>query len=221
VPPTHPELLDYLAQEFIRSGWSLKTMHRLIMLSATYQQSSGAVTGSDPENLLFARMNRRRLEAEPLRDAMLAVSGKLDLSVGGQPFKDLATPRRTIYFRTVRSDRTSYTMLFDAADPTAIIDTRTESTVAPQALFLINNPFVLEQAKALSERALTFSATDDGGRIARLYAILFARAPHDEEVAIGAQLIDSARDAFAEDEARAWQEYCQILLCSNEFAFVD
>ncbi len=221
VAPTHPELLDFLAKEFVRSGWSIKAMHRLMMLSSTYQQSSTNRSGADPENLLFARMSRLRLEAEPLRDAMLAVSGKLDKSVGGVPFRDLVTPRRTIYFRTVRSDRTSYTMLFDAADPTAIIDTRTESTVAPQALFLINNPFVIEQARALADRALAFTAAGDVERIAKLYELLFARPASDEEARIGERLLAVAREAHEGDEVLSWQQYCQILLCSNEFTFVD
>lgn len=222
IAPTHPELLDYLARRFIESGWSIKAMHRLIMLSSAYQQSSTPATpGSDPENLNFGRMNRRRLEAEPLRDAMLAVSGKLDLTVGGKAFPDIATPRRTVYFRTVRSDRTSYPILFDAADPTAIIDKRTESTVAPQALFLINNPFVLDLARTLAERALAMNAADDSARITALYPILFARPPREEEVSIGNRVIEQARTSFPNEPARAWQEYCQILLCSNEFAFID
>ncbi|NUM52207.1 MAG: DUF1549 domain-containing protein [Candidatus Hydrogenedentes bacterium] len=222
IAPSHPELLDYLAAEFVSSGWSIKAMHRMMMLSSTYQQSCvPSAPGTDADNKFFGRQNRRRLEAEPLRDAMLAVSGKLDMTVGGTAFPDIATPRRTVYFRTVRSDRTSYTMLFDAADPTAIIDKRTESTVAPQALFLINNPFVLEQARAMAGRVLTWQATDDAARIAALYPILYARPPREEETAIGLRVLEHARAAAPNDETRAWQEYCQILLCANEFAFVD
>lgn len=220
--PTHPELLDYLAAEFVKSGWSVKAMHRLMMLSSTYRQAcTPSAPGIDPDNLHFGRQNRRRLEAEPLRDAMLAVSGKLDLTVGGKAFPDIATPRRTVYFRTVRSDRTSYTMLFDAADPTAIVDKRTESTVAPQALFLINNPFVLDQARALAERVLGWDAADDAARIAQVYPILYARPPRDEEIAIGLRVLEQAHANSHGDESRAWQEYCQVLLCANEFTFID
>ncbi len=222
IAPTHAELLDYLATEFVKSGWSIKAMHLLIMLSSAYQQSCiPSAPGIDPDNQHFGRMNRRRLEAEPLRDAMLAVSGRLDTKLGGLPFPEITTPRRTVYFRTVRSDRTSYTMLFDAADPTTIIDKRTESTVAPQALFLINNPFVLEQAKALAERVMTWQPQDDAAHIAQLYFLLYARPARDEEIAIGKRVLESARATYTNDEARTWEEYCQILLCSNEFTFVD
>jgi hypothetical protein len=149
--PTHPELLDWLAAEFVRSGWSIKAMHRLIVNSATYQQAAtSAAVATDPDNLLFGRQNRRRLEAESLRDAMLFVSGRLDLQEGGPSVRDLATPRRTLYITTIRADRATYQMLFDAADPTAIVEKRVESTVAPQALWLLNHPVVLAQARALA-----------------------------------------------------------------------
>ena len=144
--PTHPELLDYLARRFVASGWSIKQMHRDIMLSSAYQQSSNpapATGAADPGNQLFGRMNRRRLEAEAIRDSLLAVSGQLDRTMGGPAVRDFANTRRTLYLMTIRSDRSSFGPLFDAADSTAIVDKRTVSTVAPQALFLLNNPFVI------------------------------------------------------------------------------
>ena len=153
VPATHPQLLDWLATRFVDGGWSIKRMQKLIMLSATYQQSSETDTteiAADPENLLLGRMNRQRLEAEPLRDAMLATAGRLDETMGGTSTRDLSTRRRSLYLMTIRSDRTGYRMLFDATDPTAIADSRNDSTVAPQALFLMNNPFVIEQASHLA-----------------------------------------------------------------------
>ncbi|MBI2435723.1 MAG: PSD1 domain-containing protein [Candidatus Hydrogenedentes bacterium] len=220
--PTHPELLDYLAAEFIRSGWSVKDMHRLMMLSNAYQQSSSAppeIIEKDPDNRYFARMDRKRLEAEALRDAMLAVNGNLDTVLGGPPFTDLLTPRRTLYFKTVRSDRTSYTMLFDAADPTSIIAQRSESLVAPQALFLLNHPFVVVQAENLAKQLLAEGPPPDAARIAWLYERLFARPPAEQEAAIGLQMIGAP-----EDEAQlqlAWTRYCQVLLSANEFLFVD
>src|SRR5207249_5326706 len=120
--PTHPELLDYLAQDFVNSGWSLKQMHRRLMLSATYQQASepaAATLKADPDNRLFGRMNRRRLEAEAIRDNLLATAGRLQPTLGGQATRDFTAPRRTLYLLTVRSNRSGFRPLFDMADSTA------------------------------------------------------------------------------------------------------
>jgi hypothetical protein len=213
-PPTHPELLDWLATEFVQHGWSIKSMHRLIMLSATYQQSSSnpqsAIANpqsSDPDNLLLARMNRRRLDAEALRDSVLAATGELDPTPAGPAVKDLNSPRRTLYLMTIRSDRTGYRMLFDAADPTAIVDRRTDSTVAPQALFLMNHPFVTARAKRLAEKL----TGPDRSRVDHLYRTLFSRPANEREIAIALQFITD----------HTWEQYCHALLCSNEFAYVD
>ena len=216
--PTHPELLDHLAARFVADGWSIKRLHREIMLSSTYQQSSEAAPESrraDPENRLLGRMDRRRLEAEAVRDSLLAVSGRLDPARGGPSLRDFKGARRTLYITTIRSDRSTFGPLFDAADSTAMVDRRTVSTVAPQALFLLNNPFVLDQALALARRALSERSTDEE-RIDRVYALLFGRAPDAEERRIGLDLI--AVDGPAE---AAWQAYCQVLLCANEFVYID
>jgi hypothetical protein len=213
-PPTHPELLDWLAGEFVNSGWSIKAMHRLICNSSTYQQaSSSAAAARDPDNLLFGRQNRRRLEAEALRDAMLFTAGQLDLREGGPSVRDLMAPRRTFYITTIRADRATYQMLFDAADPTAIVEKRTESTVAPQALWLLNHPFSLAQARALAKRAQP-AGLDDSARVRWLYQSLYARAPTGQEIAIGLRAVADGDDA-------AWQAYCQILFCANEFTYID
>jgi hypothetical protein len=212
-PPTHPELLDWLAGEFVRSGWSMKSMHRRIMLSATYQQDSEGepeTKKADPDNLLFGRMNRRRLDAEGIRDSMLAATGELDPARGGPAVKDLNSPRRTLYLMTVRSDRTGYRMLFDAADPTAIVDRRVDSTVAPQALFLMNHPFVIARAQKLAGQ-LTGS---DRERVEALYQKLFGRAATEQESVLGLHFIERRG-------ASAWEQYCHALLCSNEFVYVD
>jgi hypothetical protein len=216
-PPTHPELLDWLARQFVQSGWSVKQMHRLIVLSATYQQSSEAAPETfraDPDNLLFGRMNRRRLEAEAIRDNVLAAAGRLDPKMGGPSVRDFAAPRRTLYLMTIRSDRSGFGPLFDAADSTALVDTRTVSTVAPQALFLLNNPFILAQTKALARRILT-EGKDERARIERAYQLLYARPPLEDEVTIGLGFL-----ARAGREA-GWEAYCQVLLCANEFMYVD
>ena len=219
-PPTHPELLDWLATEFVKSGWSVKAMQRAILLSATYQQSSSptaAALQADPGNQLFSRQNRRRLSAEELRDSLLAASGTLDPATGGPSLRELAAPRRTLYVTTIRSDRATYQMLFDGADPTAIVEKRTDSVVAPQALWLLNHPFALAQTKALAERLLRETPDDDTARIDWLSARLFARPPSAEEKQIA--LAEIARSKT--DAAAAWEQYCQVLLCANEFIYVD
>ncbi len=223
-PPTHPELLDYLADEFIESGWSIKAMHRQIMLSATYQlssQASAAALEKDGDNRLLSRMNRHRLDAEQLRDSLLVAAGQLDPTRGGESTRDVNSPRRTLYLMTSRSDRTTFRDLFDGADSTAVVDKRIVSTVAPQALFMLNSPFVLKQAELLAMR-VTSAAPDDDARIDQLYRWLFGRTPDQTERDVAKSLLTHWRaggDAAA--EAKAWQQYCQTLVCSNEFAFVD
>jgi hypothetical protein len=217
-PPTHPELLDYLAERFVESGWSIKAMHRLIMLSAAYQQGSvpeEATRQADPDNRLCGWMNRRRLEAEAIRDSLLSVTGRLDRTLAGLPVKDLANPRRTLYLMTIRSDRSTFRELFDAADPTAIIDQRIDSTVAPQALFMLNHPFALEQAKLLAERIQRQEPVDTKGKIERLYVLIYGRPPSEKELAIGLAALQGG------SPQEAWEAYCHILLCANEFVYVD
>jgi hypothetical protein len=215
--PTYPELLDWLADQFVRSGWSMKKMHRLMMLSATYQQVSepdAEVLKADPDNRLFGRMNRHRLEAEAIRDSLLAVSGRLDPSLGGKATRDFNSPRRTLYQMTVRSDRSGFGPLFDVADSTAPADHRNVSTVAPQALFLMNHPFAKEEAKALAHR-ISSGKGDDAQKIGRAYVLLYGRPATAEEEKIGLALLGPAANETA------WAEYCQVLLCANEFVYVD
>jgi hypothetical protein len=220
--PTHPELLDYLAREFIDCGWSIKKMHRTIMLSATYQQASEPAPQTlkaDPDNRLIGRMNRRRLEAEAIRDSFLATAGRLDRTLGGRANRDFSGPRRTLYLLTVRSDRSGFRPLFDVADSTAPVDKRVVSTVAPQALFLLNHPFVLEQTKALVRQLLGEKGAD-ADRIQRVYVRLFGRPATDLEAQIGLDLLTRSVRSTKSREA-AWKEYCQVLLCTNEFIYVD
>ena len=222
-PPTHPELLDYLAHRFVESGWSIKAMHRAIMLSAVYQQSStsrAATLSADPENKWFGRMNRRPLDAESLRDSLLASAGRLDLTLGGPAIRDLDNARRTLYLTTIRSDRSNFRALFDAADPTAIVEQRAVSTVAPQALFLMNHPFALAQARALAERARKLGGSGARMKIEWLYQNLYGRLPGREETAIGLSLLQPDGEEKQPGE-NTWLEYCQALLCANEFVYVD
>lgn len=213
--PTHPELLDWLACTLMERGWSVKAMHRLIVHSAAYHQTSMApeAVERDPENRLVARMNRKRLDAESLRDSLLAASGVLDLTMGGPAFDDVTIPRRTLYVRTVRSNRSTYTMLFDGADPTSIVPQRTESLVSPQALFLMNHPFVLGQCEMIADRA----PEEFDAMVSAMYRRLYARAPSqaERELARGA-LTDLG---FPSRAART--AYAQVLVNANEFMFVD
>ncbi len=218
--PSHPALLDHLASRFIASGWSVKAMHRLLMRSSTYRQGSAAGAASlavDPGNRLLSRMPRQRLEAEAIRDAMLAVSGRLDTTPGGPAFIDLATPRRSLYIMATRTGAKTadFGPLFDGANCAAIVEARKTSTVAPQALFLLNDPFVLDLAESLADRIATDRPEGDArARLERLHELLFGRAPTDVEAAIAERfLADSGKDG--------WSRLCHLLLCSNEFIHVD
>ncbi|HUS37437.1 MAG TPA: DUF1553 domain-containing protein, partial [Verrucomicrobiae bacterium] len=215
-PPTHPELLDHLAHRFIESGWSIKAMHRLMMLSATYQQSSicsEQTLAADPANELLGRMSRQRLEAEAIRDSLLAASGKLDLRNGGKSARELNMPRRTLYLTTIRSERSDYRALFDAADATAIVEKRITSTVAPQALFLLNSAFTIEQVEALTARLNREAPPKREARINWLHQTLLGRPASKREVQLGLKFID--------DSPKSWTAYAQALLASNEFVYVD
>ncbi len=219
--PTHPLLLDYLASELISSGWSMKAMHRTIMLSATYQQASrptAAAIERDPDNRWLSHFGRRRLEAEALRDSLLAVAGKLEETMGGPSVRDFNTPRRTMYLTTIRSDRSGFGPLFDVADSMTPTDVRSQSTVAPQALFLLNHPFVIEQSRVVADRVRA-QTSDERRRIRTLYELLFGRVPTRDEFDIGVAFVKPADGNNS--TADAWQAYCQILLCSNEFMYFD
>ncbi len=218
--PSHPELLDYLAHRLVDSGWSIKELQRMIVLSNAYQQSSftNAPAGADPDNRLLSHMPRRRLEAEAVRDSLLAASGLLSTNIGGPGFLEIAVPRRTLYLMSVRTGtKTSdFAALFDGASGGGIIERRNQTIVAPQALFFMNDVWIEQIAIALSERARREAPSDTAeDRIARLYEILFARPPSEQETAIGLQLVG---DKSAAD---AWVRYGRVLLCSNEFLFLD
>lgn len=218
--PTHPDLLDYLAARFVQSGWSVKALHRVIMLSAVYQQSSALAAyphSADPDNRLCGRANRRRLDAEAIRDSLLAVAGRLDASQGGPAFTDLAVPRRTLYLMCVRTgpNTSDFGRLFDRADPGSIVAHRGQSIVAPQALFFQNDPFVNDLARSLAARVVREAPADNESRIRRLYQLTFGRPPSVRELDLGLQLLvpDRAVDS--------WERYCHMILCTNEFVYLD
>jgi hypothetical protein len=243
--PLHPELLDWLASRFVERGWSVKEMHRLIMASAAYQQSSAddaVATQADPESRLLWRFNRRRLSAEELRDAMLLVAGRLDRSSGEahpfpivdtwgftqhNPFYGLyPTNRRSVYLMQQRLKRHPYLALFDGADPNATTARRGETTVPTQALYLMNSEFVHEQSRALAERAIG-AASDEPGRVAFAWRTTLGRAPSDEETAEALAFLARLRTASEKDkpvpeaELAAWSALGRTLLTRNEFLFVD
>jgi hypothetical protein len=216
--PSHPELLDWLAARFVNDGWSLKKLHRLIMLSETYRQSSkfdAAGFRIDGDNRYLWRMTPRRLEVEAWRDSVLAVTGELDRTVGGASVRDILTsPRRTLYAAVSRNGdklpSDEFLRMFDFPSARATVSERTVSTVPQQSLFLLNSPFMIARGKALADR-LTREAKTTDARIDRAYALLYGRPVTDEE--------RKAAKAFlgAGAEAEMWPRYAQALLSSYEF----
>jgi hypothetical protein len=208
-PPTHPELLDYLAARFMDGGWSIKNLHRLIMLSGAYQQSSdnnAACVKVDPNNQLLWRMNRQRLEFEAMRDTLLAVSGKLDLTPGGHAV-DITAPastRRTVYGYVDRQNLPDLFRAFDFASPDTSSPRRFYTTVPQQALFLMNSPFVIEQAKSFVERPDFKSESTDQQRLHLLYQLAFQRDPSREEIEWAGQFIHTPATAFEAAGATNW-----------------
>jgi mono/diheme cytochrome c family protein len=226
-PPAHPELLDWLASRLLESGWSLKALHRLILLSSTYRQASDdrpECRRLDPDNRLLWRMDRRRLELEALRDSLLAVSGRLDFAAGGPAvdiIKPLFTPRRTVYGFIDRQNLPGLFRTFDFASPDATSPQRHVTTVPQQALFLMNSPFVLEAARRLAAREEVASLPGAAQRIERLYRLCFGRAPEPEELDLAFRFLEKEVPAEADSALSRWEAYSQALLLSNEFAFVD
>lgn len=221
--PSHPELLDFLAAGFMESGWSLKQLHREIMLSATYKQSSSgdeANMESDPENRLLWRMNRRRLEVEPWRDAVLSVSGQLNAEVGG-PSSELndSHRRRTLYGYISRHRLNDLLRLFDFPDPNITAGERTVTTVPLQQLFVLNSDFMVSQSRAFAARLQKDAATDEA-RINRAFELLFGRQPTADERAAAVEFLGVPATADG-DKLSLLEQYCLALLGTNEFAFVD
>ena len=222
--PTHPELLDYLTVRFIESGWSLKWLHREIMLSAVYQLSSdhqAEAAQKDPENRMRWRMTRRRLEVESWRDALLAVSGNLDKTKGGPTVKldDGNNNRRTVYGAVSRHDLNGLLRLFDFPDANVTSATRTETTVPQQQLFVLNSEFFVKQAKALAARLQSDAGDDNDAKIHRAYQLLFGRNADDGESALGTAFV--SQDKSDNDQLSLWEQYAQALLGSNEFMYID
>ena len=244
--PTHPELLDYLASRFIAGGWSIKAMHKLIMLSQTWQLASSDVPESaklDPNNDLFWKFNRRRLDAESIRDTLLFVCGDLDETPAGpHPFPPSAswgftqhnpfvanyeTRRRSIYLMQQRLRKNPYLALFDGADPSSSTGARLPSTTPLQALFVMNDPLVHTEAAKFATQVLA-KASDEPARLALAYRLAFNRPPDADEQHDCADFLRGYRDKLAalktppnDIEPKAWTALARVLLGGNEFMFVD
>ena len=191
-PPSHPALLDYLARRFVDNGWSLKKLHLFIMSSETYQQASlGTKEGLriDPANRLLWRMNSRRLDAEQIRDAMLAASGEIDLRAGG-PSSDQSSPRRTVYTKVMRNKRDPLIAVFDGADPFISTSRRINTTTPNQALLMLNGPWALDRASALARRVHT-RHKDLTSAISAVYRQVLGREPTSDEVVDARQFVES------------------------------
>jgi hypothetical protein len=237
--PTHPELLDHLAARFVADGWSVKSLVRTIVLSETYAMADSATPeaiAADPENRLLARFPRRRLDAESLRDAMLMAAGSLDMTLGGPnilgakaidandsgagsieygyKFEDV---RRSVYTPAFRNKRQELFEAFDFADVNQPIARRERSTVAPQALFFLNHPFVRQMAETTAKRVLDEIISDERTRLDRLSLLILSRPATDAEAAA---LLPVVRNASAETRRQAWTEVAHALFASVEFRYV-
>jgi Protein of unknown function (DUF1553) len=246
--PSNPNLLDHLARQFMQQGWSVKRLIRSLVLSRTYQLSSNfdrAAAAQDPENRLLWRMSRRRLQAEALRDGLLAVSGQLDPSpaesvvaelgvqatgVGVKPNKEVRSVRRTVYLPVIRNDLPALFQLFDFGDSLAVNGRRSTTNVAPQALFMLNSPLVVEAATHTAEIVLAGSdVPDDRQLLDRLYIRILGRPARHDEVEPSLSLVhgamaESAGSEPADDASarvRAWAILSQALFCSTNFQYLD
>jgi Protein of unknown function (DUF1549)/Protein of unknown function (DUF1553)/Planctomycete cytochrome C len=235
--PSHPELLDWLATEFVNAGWRLKPLHRLILTSATYRQAANRTESDlaagqriDPENRLLWKRTVQRLDAEEIRDAMLAASGELEPVIGG-PSVPPTRPRRTIDTRVVRNSRDALLEVFDAADGIFSTPRRNTTTTPTQALLLINGNWSVARAQALAARLerLEPSSADSRGRASLAYRLTVGRQPEPGEIAEALAFIDqrpnrlfrsvkTSNSAVAHD---ALVDFCHVLLNSNEFLYVD
>ena len=244
--PSHPELLDTLAVEFVRDGWSLKRLIRRIVLSRTYGLDSQPPPGAavrDPENRLLSHAPRRRLEADVMRDAILFVSGELDLRAGGPSIAtasgkksaskveygyEFKTRRRSVYVPIFRNRLLEIFAVFDFADPNLVVGSRTNTTRATQALYLLNSPFLIEQSTRAAERLLAQREISDGERVELAYARILGRAPTREERELamafvhrgGGRRESAASQEGGDERLERWTGLVQVLLSCVDFRFL-
>jgi hypothetical protein len=238
---SHPELLDYLATEFIRAGWSVKAMHRLILRSAVYRQTSAFREDgfqADPDNRLLWRFPLRRLDAEALRDAMLAVAGELDPRLGGPYVPTRRTAggtvevdehhggarRRSVYLQQRRTQTVTMLELFDTPAMTPSCGIRNPSTVPLQSLALLNSAFARQRARAFASRLDHEAGAEAGKRIHLAFRLAASRGPRAPELAAAQRFLETQQtlDAGEKDgPQRAWIDFCQMILASNMFLYVE
>ncbi|MEZ6044171.1 MAG: DUF1553 domain-containing protein [Planctomycetaceae bacterium] len=243
--PSHPELLDYLTVQFIKEDWSIKKLHRQILLSSTWQMTSDYTGGqeADPGNELYWKTNIKRLEAEAIRDSMLAISGELDRTVGGPILAGIASknlsaedirknqeiyvtsPRRTVYLPVIRTMVYDMLTLYDFPNSSAPTGQRSSTTVPTQALMMMNSEFVTNQARVIAEKTRLASTESKDERINLLYEQLFARRPTEEEIDQSKEFLaeflslGSVNEIF-DPEQEAWSSLIHTLLMSNEFIYL-
>jgi len=244
--PSHPELLDWLSTRLVETGWSIKAMHREIMLSSTYRMSTAHSTGAaavDPDNALLWRFNRRRMQAEEVRDTLLAVSGRLSDAMGGSLMKHKqheyasnggnnahydSSVLRTVYLPVMRSGLHDAMIAFDFADPSVSNGDRATTTVAPQALFMMNSTVVMKSAEALAADLLKDAKAEDGARIMALYERTLGRKATEDELKLRGAFLQQYEAALAAKlpdavlrQAAAWAALCRVVLASTEFVYVE
>ena len=245
--PTNQPLLDYLAVQFVDKRWSMKDMHRMMMLSSTYQMSAAydeKANEVDPENVLLWRANRQRLEAEEIRDAVTAVTGEIDMKAGGtlldykdrqyvantskRGANDYDNPRRAVYLPVVRSSLYEMFQAFDLPDPATPNGDRNSTIIAPQALFMMNSTLVLKSTRNMAQKLLDRKDLDDQGRIRDAWERALSRPPSSAEVDRALTFVSQIEKAMQEKEkdpaARhlfAWESFCKALLASNEFVYLN
>jgi hypothetical protein len=237
--PSHPELLDSSAVEFRQQGWSIKKLVRRLVLSHSYLQSSAtrpALTKIDVDNRLLGRMNRRRLDAEGLRDAILSASGQLDPTFGGPTMKGskkadseskyaesgsaFTDTRRSVYTPVMRNRLLEIFETFDFADPNSVVGQRSSSIVAPQALYLLNSPFVLEQARHAADEAVS-KTLDDGQRVDLAFLATLGRPPRDDERQLMLAAVADAAQGTTSERREAWRHVYQALFGCLDFRYLD
>jgi hypothetical protein len=251
--PTHPELLDYLADRFVQQGWSVKKLVRELVLSSAFAMSSKAdaeADAADPDNRLLHRANVRRLEAEAVRDSILAVSGRLDRTMFGPGVEVHLTPfmdnnytddygrpkgsgpldgagRRSVYLMVRRNFMNPMLVAFDLPQPLNTAGRRSVSNVPAQALILMNDPFVAEQAKVWARRVLAENHPDVAARVARMYEQAYARAPTERERDVALSFLDrqagllSLPDGCRSNDERLWAELGQVMINVKEFTYLN
>ena len=248
--PSHPELLDYLTVRFVEQGWSVKKLIHELVLSRVYQLNSAAHSGIassgkgrrtqqaatakaakvDPENRLLWRMNRRRLEAECIRDTMLSVSGELEPGTGGSTIvpgitADYAynhtSKQRSVYLPVLRNALPELFEVFDFPDTSRVAGQRNVTTVAPQSLFLLNHPFVMEQARHFAQRLLAEGASNDKARVQEAYSLALGRQPLEAEIGVALRYLNQPAASGGGERLQQWAQLCHSIFASLDFRYVE